>query len=542
MKLFRCCLALALMSGCTAPAPTTATLSASSLTPAGGAMAQPPDAGVKAASSPNTCGSLTLSFGATVPADFTLSNQTDADCFAWQEFIALNWPASGSTFGAPGDLSAVQWQGYMDDHQLFQPDAGTPPPWGTPPQISAACQAEAHLTDAQARAVHPLVDATAFSSQTLDASGTAEAYPFNAPAWLGDVNGNNVWYEVRIDQDEYNFVVQNQFYDAEKQLAFYTNQKPAPTIPLQLPAGCNATDAGACPRTTVGAIELKAAWMEVPDPTSARWNSYKLSSAVIVDPSTQKCKAVTVALVAFHILHKTQSQPTWVWATFEQKMNAPNAGADAGAEAWNFNGSCAARKVTVPAACQYDAGVVTTSCTPDTPPLYYLGDGCPAPTTTPVTRVTPLDATATSVNGTVQAAIQGASNGSVWQNYMLVNVVWSNNPPQIPPACSTPGSQGCQALTGSQITPGLNPSGAAVANSVLETYIQNKSPSNPLAKSNCVLCHDGATVPGNNPNNYLSDFSFALGEATSPASSPQAKAPKTTRPRQGARKIRSIFR
>lgn len=30
----------------------------------------------------------------TVPRDFALTRQADANCFAWQEFIALNWTAS----------------------------------------------------------------------------------------------------------------------------------------------------------------------------------------------------------------------------------------------------------------------------------------------------------------------------------------------------------------------------------------------------------------------------------------------------------------
>jgi hypothetical protein len=494
----------------------------------------------KAPSAPGACGNLTLTFGATVPADFGISNQTDADCFAWQEFIALNWPTVGNSFGAPGDLSEVQWQGYMDDHQLFQPAAAPPPPWGTPPLLTADCQKEARLTDAQARKVHPLVDATKFSSEFLSSADSAEAFPSGAPAWIGDVNGNNVWFEVLVNEDEYNFVVQNQFYNAQKQLAFYTNQNPV-AIPLQLPAGCNASSA--CPKTQTGALEVKAAWMEVPDPSNAKWNAYKLSTAVVVDATTQKCEQVTVALVAFHILHKTQSQPTWVWATFEQKNNAPNAGAP-NTQVWNFNNpQCTPTTVQVPPACQVDGGAsVVTTCTPNTPPQYDIGDGCPDASPTQVTRVNAIDPTATSVNATAQAAIQNASNGSVWQNYVLVNVVWSANPPVIPPAC-TAGNPGCQGLTTPQLTQSLNPSGA-VANTVLETYIQDHNPKNAFAKSNCILCHQFASVPTAPPATpYASDFSFAMGEAQSPPGAPKLNASSKAAPgKHPRRKIRRIFR
>jgi len=506
---------------------------AQALTPSVDAKVQP---ALKVQAAPGTfaCGSLTMSFGATVPADVGISNQTDADCYAWQEFIALNWPASGSNFGAPGDQSAVQWLGYMDTHQLFQQGAAVPPPWGTPPQITTACQSEAHLTDAQARGVHPLVNATKFSGDVLSGGENAQAFPNPpAPAWLGDVNGNNVWYEVRVNQDEYNYVVQNQFYNAQKQLAFYTNQNPV-KLPLQLPAGT---------ATVTGAMELKAAWMEVPDPSDAKWNSYKLTSAVVVDPRTQKCEQVTVALVAFHVIHKTQSQPTWIWATFEHKDNAPNAGTTS-PQTWNFNSpACSPKTIPVPTACQYDGKAsVTTSCTANTPPLYNIGDGCPAATPTQVTRVNPIDTTAATVNTTVQSAIQNAWSGSVWQNYMLVNVVWSSNPAVIPPACTT-GSSGCQSTVTPQITPSMNPS-VAVANTVLETYIQASAPGNGFAKSNCILCHVYAEVPGApNATPYASDFSFALGEAQSPPGTPDARSLKAIpKGQHRQRKIRQIFR
>jgi hypothetical protein len=473
----------------------------------------------------------------------SLGNQTDADCYAWQEFIALNWPTSGGTFGDPGDQSEVQWQTYMDIHQLFQPDGAPPPPWGSPAQLSAGCQNEARLTDAQAREAHPLLNAIKFSSEFLSESDTAEAFPRDAPAWLGDVNGNNVWFQVLVNKDEYDFIVEHQFYNAEKQLAFYTSQKQPPTTPLQFPAGCNGPSV-TCPQTQTGALELKASWMKVPKPSDPKWKAYKLMSAVIVNPTTQKCEQVTVALVALHIIHKTESQPTWIWATFEHKDNAPTAEDIASDKdsssphAWNFyNPQCAPKTLQVPSACQYNSqATVTTSCDANTPPQYNIGTNCPSPAPTQVTRVNPIDPTAASVNATVQQAIQRAWGESVWQNYMLVNVVWSDNPPAIPPAGCTAGSPGCQGVTTPQLTQSLRPD-SAVASAVLETYIQQSSPEKPLAKSNCVLCHQNATVanaPKATP--YASDFSFVLGEAQSPV--------KSVRPRlqRGFQKIRQIFR
>jgi hypothetical protein len=502
------------------------------------ARAAPPSGNPKSAPAPFACGRLSMSFGPSVPADFGIGNQTDADCFAWQEFIGLNWPVTGDQFGAPGDQSMVQWLGYMDTHQLFQPGGAPPPPWGTPPRIAPDCLREAHLTGKEPGARHPLVSATKFSGNVLDSSDTDQAFPRGAPAWIGDSDGNNAWFETHVNQDEYDYVVHNQFYNAQKQLAFYTSQNPV-TLPMQLPAGCAGPPN--CPATVVGAVELKAAWIDVPDPSDPRWNRYKLAAALIVDPTTQQCVQKTVALVAFHIIHKTQSQPTWIWATFEQQDNAPDAGAPS-TQSWNFHSaSCTPKTIQVPAACQYKGQAqVTTTCDPNLPPQYEIGDGCPAPTPTQVTRVNPIDATAAGVNATVQAAIQAAYGPSVWQHYVLVNVVWSANPPVIPPKCNA-GAPGCQKVVTPQLTQSMNPSGA-VANTVLETYIQDHSADNPFAKSNCLLCHVNAKVPGAPAGTppYATDFSFALGEATSPSGA-RVGGSRTTAPGRVRGAIRPIF-
>lgn len=477
----------------------------------------------------------TLTFGSQFAPDVNLGSQTDADCYAWQEFIALNWPSSGGAFGTPGDTSEVQWQGFMNSHQVFQPNGAPPPPWGTPPAIDPACLEESGLTAAAARTVHPLINATKFSADELSRSDTAEAFPRGAPAWLGDVNGNNVWYEVRVNKAEYDTIVDKKFYDAAAQAAFYSSQPQPPAIPLQLPAGCAEGTPG-CDAPGTGAVELKAAWMEVPNPSEARWNSYKLTNAVVVDAVTNKCQQVTVALVGLHIIHKTLSQPTWIWATFEHAANAPVAGVTGGT--WNFNNAaCAGVPVEVPEACQYNGQVqVTTTCTPNTAPQYDLGDGCPAATPTQVTRVNAIDTTAAAVNANVQAAVQSAFAGSVWQNYILVNVVWSSNPPLIPPACKL--GPGCQVVTTPQLTQSLNPNSTAVANTVLETYIQDHSQSNPFQKSNCIICHQDASVHG---TSYGSDFSFALGDAQSSTSVATGTAKLAVGRGRPAPRVRQIF-
>ncbi|MCY1058675.1 cytochrome c family protein [Nannocystis sp. SCPEA4] len=467
------------------------------------------DAATKSAASAYQC-AVPLQLNGTVPPDiYPHNNDRDANCFGWQEFIALNWPvATGVGFGDPGDTGAVAWQGYMSTHQLFRPDGSAPPPWGTPPAITPDCLAEAGLTAAAARAAIPLTMSTKFSSEFESGDGQ-QAAPRNAPAWLGDTRGNNVWYEVRVGEDEYNAIVAGSYYNREGQAAYYRSN---PNTALALPIGTFQP-------SFVGALELKAAWMEVPNPSDAQWNRYKLSQAVVVDPSTQKCQALTVALVGLHIIHKTQAQPTWVWATFEHVDNAPNdADAAATTRTWNFyDPACQPRAVQVPTACQFNKQAnVTVQCTPNQPPQYWIGDGCPAPTPTQVTRLSPIDSDAQTVNDTAWATIRAAYPDSVWLNYQVVAVQWSTNPPE----------QSSQPVSVPQTFNSPSPD-SNVANTVLETYDQ---------RSKCIDCHKYATISGS--TTLPSDFSFALQDAQPKTTTP--KPLKTAAVKAGHRPARRI--
>jgi hypothetical protein len=274
----------------------------------------------------------------------------------------------------------------------------------------------------------------------------------------------------------------------------------------------------------IGAIELKSAWMEVTTPKDTRWNRYKLSPAVVVDPATQKCRATTVALVGLHIIHATQSQPTLVWSTFEHVDNAPDDGADAGTTSWNFfNAQCQPRKVTVPPACAADgkSTQVTVSCTPNTPPPYYIGSGCPAPSAVQVTRLTPIDTTAAKVTETVRQSLQQAYPGSVWGNYLLVNTLWSTGPSPSPTRpVKAPLPFASPAPSGN----------IPIANTTMETYIQQTANfgQGPQA-SNCIVCHADATIQG--PSGIASDVSFIFGLAQGlPPSSKRLKASQALPP------------
>ena len=68
-------------------------------------------------------------------------------------------------------------------------------------------------------------------------------------------------------------------------------------------------------------MELKAAWRVLTDP--AQSSRYLTGQAVLVNNGV--CSTATVGLVGLHIIHKTVTQPQWIWATFEHVDNVPPA-------------------------------------------------------------------------------------------------------------------------------------------------------------------------------------------------------------------------
>ena len=431
-----------------------------------------------------TCGTLIdVEFGPKVPGDNKLvTGQIQANCFAWSEFVALNWPMDPkSSFGKPGDLSPVQWETYMTREVLLSEDGAPPPPWGGWKSPKAS-EKYAHFLKGQPEGTKLLFHQSKFNARNfgvLDEEG--QAFPQNGPNWLGAQNNTNIWYEVLINEDEYNYFVQNGFYNADSQYQYVATRGNT----IALPSGNDQQ---------TGAIELKASWMEVLSPADARWNRYKLSKAVLVDAQTGSARNAVVALIGLHILHKTASQPTWFWATFEHVDNVPGSGG--AANGYNlFNPNCKDQQVQVPGGCGANKNkqdsTYTVGCKPNQEPPYYLCAGA-GPVAMQVVRDIPIDPQAQMANQQMQAYIAQNFPGSVWANYQLVNMIWSTTP-QTQQNNLTP--QGLKSMQ-----PAI-----PVANTASETFIQSAT---------CFACHQGASLApssqSSNNSKYASDFSFVF--------------------------------
>ncbi|MFL9844566.1 hypothetical protein [Flavobacterium rhizosphaerae] len=439
-----------------------------------------------------------INFNNAVPGDLlSFNNQAMADCFAWQEFITLNWPVNESAgFGSPGDTNPVQWETYMPREVLF-PDGGTAPPaWGTlvSDEYKSLFKSQNLLMDRKHTKLLTFISKKADNGDQQVNFTPNQAAPSNKPSWLGAQNSTNVWYEILLNKDYYDYIVANGFYNAATQHESVSNGNP-----INFPMGQY--------NGAVGAIELKASWMEVTDASSPKWKRYKLSSAVVLDPATHTLRNTTVALVGLHILHKTQNQPTWVWATFEQVDNVP--GSSTPPSGYNFySDDCQPRQVTIQTATGKDS-VVTVSATPNTPPPFYLGQAAPVPIQAKrVNAIDPVDAV--PINTLMQNSIKQYYPESVWQYYQLVDVIWSQQPQKnltqpvfVPRPLNT-----ASMVSGAHV----------VANATMETYVQNTT---------CYNCHMYSTIapyPPNSVNDTIfSDFSFAITFAKYSGAAPNLK-------------------
>ena len=437
--------------------------------------------------------SVPVYFNNRVPGDLqAFNNQSQADCFAWQEFVTLNASTDASHgFGDPGDLTPVQWETYMPRDVLFQPNGAHPPEWGTLVSEKYAEKFKSQRLLMKPGKTKLLTFTSKFDgTDTLDDLDFGQAAPFNAPNWLGAQNGTNVWYEIMLNKDYYDFVVQKGYYNAVVQ-----HDSVKAGQPLNFPQGQF--------NGVTGAIELKAAWMEVDNPSSKKWNRYKLSEATVQDATTGQLRNTIVALVGLHILHKTSNQPTWVWATFEQIDNVNDNGTQP-PYGYNFyNASCEKQKVSIKTKTGKDTTVIVT-CTPNTSPPYYLSQGKACPIQ--ITRINAIDqADAAPINKRMQSNIQQFYPNSVWQFYQLIDVIWSQSLQADP---TTPIPSPRKINTSSML------SGAAiVANSTLESYVQKVN--------TCYSCHVFSTIApyasDTANNNVFGDFSFAIGFASAPA-------------------------
>jgi hypothetical protein len=476
--------------------------------------------GASATSSPCPASS-TIQMQATMPTIFlTSGNQIGADCLAWQEFIYLNWraqpgnpgnpdpSASAADFGLPTDVEPKVWESYQSMGEVF------------------AKQGSQKADNAAA----PKLLQLAYTSELGDIHLLSIGQAGNGK-WLTSQGGDLVYYDVRLNLDEVQFIQQNNLTTYAGQQACANNQQAQQKGMggFNLPQGGGQdTDCSGDAHTyglNLGTIELKSAWVELPADHSLDYR-YLTTQADIVPPIGKPYTA-TVGLVGLHIIHKMQGGPQFVWATFEQIDNDPD----------DNNGNPQAPKLPTNPNQQPYSGYLfySASCTPQSDPFYhckpnelpgtacttlappYQPSGCdPYNAPNQVTRIYAVDATANSATGYTWTLMPAKS---VFNYYRLIEVQWPNAPEPLSPGATTP-------LTTGDITP--NASTLITANTTAETYVQHTHTcmschmSAPIAKASNVMlmrAQDGSMrrrvlLGKQTSSTYASDYSFIFAGGT----------------------------
>jgi hypothetical protein len=397
--------------------------------------------------------------------------QPDFDVYSWNTFIALNWPpaANGNgdpkkTIGQNGDNDTV-WEHYRDVRDVFLPDGKTPtwngPPQPVPPEGAKLYKPGMHVLTQVGKTPTVLTD---FSE------------PFNTGPLI-DQNGIYTRFAILINKSMFDYIVANKLYSKAGQQAF----KP----PVNFT--CGTLGSNGKPGVE-GAIMVKAAWKVISPSEKPRFHT---EQALVCSPASENpkypasCSVQTMGLVGLHIAHKTQDASQWLWSTFEHVDNVPSAAdVKSGKLKAKYN--------------YYNPKCNAATCPPNQiPPRPWD----PTKVSSFHSQIVRNDlfnmpiyaASAAARNADAKKLLVGVSAKSVWQNYELISTMWPTNPGD------------CAAKPGDPLGA---PAPTFLANTTLETYVQ-RTPPQPLASSQCIDCHNNATmtVP------VASDFTYILQRA-----------------------------
>jgi hypothetical protein len=375
-------------------------------------------------------------------------------CVMWQSFIYLNWPARTDAPGMPdqsqrfGSSNPTVWETFKPYDQVFLSSGGYPGPWRTrkaPPLLPTGLGDR--VANSEARF---LVQTSKFPSAILDQL----KHDLRETVQVGDGTlvdqaGKPVYYEMLLNQDEYNYIVRNGLYAAETQLAF------AQQHGIVLPTG--ATSDG-----PTGSIEVKAAW-KIMSPGDLATGRFHTRPAVLGDGAQ-----VTVGLVGLHIYQRLEGFDQGVWATFSHIDNNPSSGTYS-----FFNPSCSG--------CAANA---------QTQP----------PTPTQVVWMSAADPRIRNVNVYAQQLIRSTDQNNPFQYYELLGVQWPTATcPTLPttPCIGKPGQKTTDLKDGM-------PNIATMLNPVIETFLQKENTS-------CIGCHIAASDAKS--HSYATSFSFLFSHA-----------------------------
>jgi hypothetical protein len=428
------------------------------------------------------------------PAKTPIENrQRGFDFFSWLTFIAMNAPAAnpkGIETSRP-DTPTVWERASMgrpdNDSENFMQlldvmlSKRNKPIWGER-IIPAACQA-LHKRNPKLMVVTMIEES------------------FNQPFRTGpliDQRGNYAIFDILMNKVMFDYIINNNLYTQAGQMS---NKNAG--LRIDFPSGQHKQDGTGDP----GAIMLKVSW-KILEPEDDKTKFHHVQALVQMPNPPAPCLEKTLGLIGFHVVHKTEGRPQWIWTSFEHIDNVPEkTDVQAGKlkSSYNF----------------YDPKCTTDCPVNQTPPrpwdpepgnkLKFRAGPDGKIFKSQIVREVPLTQATHEINQKFHSIL----GNTVWKNYILIGTQWPSGFPcaadrSLLPSAPVP-------KTDFEKEPDMNcaPAPTFLANSTLETYSQGEVPQ---ASSSCVGCHGNATSyqRAKNPNDIYfnqSDFTFMLEKA-----------------------------
>ncbi|NMX36572.1 MULTISPECIES: hypothetical protein [Pseudomonas] len=368
------------------------------------------------------------------------------DIYSWQQFLALNWPTGEQ--GKPAEritdvaFGPPAWTRWHESFEIFG-EHGQPP---TLAQTLAARPQRMAVTSRHGVALGPLTT-TDRAKRVLSIVSATKALTvlneteqaFTHPLW--DQHGSLAYYEILINDVETQYIVKNELYNLDGQIAFASTHNA-----LNMPAGL--FDHPEQP----GAVELKLAWRVLDEAAGDIPQRFFTADAAVLNSDGKGWHDVKVGLVGMHIAHKTGTSPQWTWSTFEHVDNLQVNSL----ETVQVNGEQRHLRAS------FNNPDCETCLVNTYPPTKDTATG---QLRTQVTRVIPIPPATQQLNRQAQALLHDM--GSVWQYYELINTQWPTDPGAPP---TTPGPDTLPASIDNKS--GGKPTPVYLANSIMETYFQ----------------------------------------------------------------------
>jgi hypothetical protein len=427
----------------------------------------------------------------------TGATQDIYDNFAWQEFIALNWPAQKDGRPDPSKIigQAPQaprvWDFFTDTTEIFH--------------SSSLCPDQKPSPDLKVLRMF---------RETTDTGLDVQA----GSSWpLVDQDQNFAPVEIVVNDIHKGYLVRNGL-TTQAGLKKYIEHNT-----ILFPQG---------------AMEVKAAWRLFPANTDPQILArYHTKNAVICVASQQSetthafSLKGTIGLVGLHIVYKTRNQPRWIWATFEQVDNEeisykPLPGLKPTFSNGSSTQGCTAETNRPPAPVPASKELYKWSSTQPTAHSYSPTQAARC------ANETDLPAAVNAEFQKALAQVPGVPN-SPWQYYRLVATQWFDSHDHLQPrngdgvAISRNSTLetyllGDQTIAGQVPTIGpvvFDPPNFPPPNSTLTDTIQAtitaQKPAGPYTWSSCVVCHQMAAYqygpdPKTTKDRVLTDFSFVF--------------------------------